>query len=107
MQFSMILVLAFTGIAFAQASCPSTMPLSLCCLSLNPFYENEYVWENVCGVTVPDTSLLTAAGCEANVSCIGPQWEGMYAACCEEYLNCPSEDGAVAYNCTGSLTDNE
>lgn len=68
MQFSMILVLAFTGIAFAQASCPSTMPLSLCCLSLNPFYENEYVWENVCGVTVPDTSLLTAAGCEANVS---------------------------------------
>lgn len=68
MQFLIVVpsLLAFT--AFAQASCPSAMPLSLCCLSLNPFYDNEYVWENVCGVTVPDTSLLTAAGCEADVS---------------------------------------
>ena len=61
-------MLAFTAVARASGSCPSAMPLSLCCLSLNPFYDNEYVWENICGVTVPDTSLLTAAGCEADVS---------------------------------------
>ena len=61
-------LLIFAAAAKASGTCPSAMPLSLCCLSLNPFYDNEYVWENVCGVTVPDTSLLTAAGCEANVS---------------------------------------
>ncbi|KZT67667.1 hypothetical protein DAEQUDRAFT_728906 [Daedalea quercina L-15889] len=96
-------LLALTTIV--SASCPSAMPLSLCCLTLEPFSANEYVWENECGATVPDTSLLTASGCEVNVPCEGQEWEGMYAACCEEYLNCPSEDGAVAYNCTGTVVE--
>ena len=67
MKVSIVIVpLVFAVVAYA--SCPSAMPLSLCCRSLAPFSDNEYVWENVCGITVPDTSLLTAAGCESSTT---------------------------------------
>lgn len=64
--FAFAPLLAFAAVV--QASCPSAMPLSLCCQSLEPFSDNEYVWENVCGITVPDTSLLTASGCEVSTT---------------------------------------
>lgn len=51
----------FAGLVASQ--CPTDQPIALCCLSLNPFSDNEYVWEDVCGITVPDTSLLVAAAC--------------------------------------------
>ncbi|KAH9921403.1 uncharacterized protein B0H18DRAFT_880182 [Fomitopsis serialis] len=100
---SLAILLSLAAVTAAQTSCPSAMPLSLCCVSLGPFSDNEYVWENVCGVTVPDTSLLTASGCESNIPHGSQEYQNMYAACCQEYLDCPSEDGAVAYNCTGTL----
>ncbi|TFY70090.1 hypothetical protein EVJ58_g10 [Rhodofomes roseus] len=79
---------AFAAIAAAQTSCPSAMPISLCCITLEPFSDNAYVWENVCGVTVPDTTILTASGCAAGTSlCGSQQYEDMYAACCQEYLS--------------------
>lgn len=53
-----------------QLQCSGAQPLNMCCQFLNPFSDNEYVWENVCGVHVPDTSVPVGSDCSMNV----PNW---------------------------------
>ncbi|KZT06214.1 uncharacterized protein LAESUDRAFT_726029 [Laetiporus sulphureus 93-53] len=94
-------VLALIGLV--AGSCSSPYSLSLCCISLGPYSDNAYVWENECGFDSSDESILVAAGCEVSATDCS---ENMYEACCVEYMpGCPSYDGAVGYNCTGSLVE--
>lgn len=46
------------------SQCSSSMPIHLCCLDVEPYSSNSYVWENICGFPgVNDTSVLVAGDC--------------------------------------------
>ncbi|PCH33207.1 hypothetical protein WOLCODRAFT_61862 [Wolfiporia cocos MD-104 SS10] len=97
-------ILIFTGLV--SASCSSPRELSLCCETLQPYSDNSYVWENECSFYTAVPSTLVASGCEVTSSWKSSTYEGMYAACCVEYMpGCEPTDGAVGWNCTGSVVD--
>ena len=56
---ALILTLAAASPALAQ--CTGT---SLCCQSLEPFSDNAYVWQNICGIQESDQSILVGSFCE-------------------------------------------
>lgn len=65
--FKSALALIALARAVAGACDNSGQPVALCCTSFGPASDFAYVLENVCGVTVPDQSLDTGAGCESGV----------------------------------------
>jgi len=99
----MLQTLALSIVSLAglvAGSCEAPYAISMCCISLAPYTDNAYVWNDVCGNTGLNENVLVASGCEVSSSCT---YEGYYAACCVEYMpNCPSTSGAIGYNCTGN-----
>lgn len=90
-----VTVLALVGLVTSQ--CPAGRSISLCCQSLEPFSDNEYVWENICSISVSDTSLLVGSDCDEGswytviflcsslillCSLSAPTLEGFYDTCC-------------------------
>ena len=61
--FSVILVAA-ASLPFVSAACSADKPVELCCRAVQPYYANEYVFKNVCNITVPDPNELTGSFCE-------------------------------------------
>ncbi|EED82884.1 predicted protein [Postia placenta Mad-698-R] len=104
--FKSALALIALARAVAGACDNSGQPIALCCTSFGPASDFAYVLENVCGVTVPDQSLDTGAGCESGVPCAGSEYQGDYSVCCAETISCQgNEDGVYGYNCTGSVVE--
>lgn len=98
---SLFLTLVVAGAAVHASpatSCPSERPNHLCCRSLGPFSDNEYVWENICGITGVDANVSTAAGCSPVASCLS----GVIATCCQTVIGCPASggvDGPIGLDC--------
>ncbi|KAI0034648.1 hypothetical protein K488DRAFT_45047 [Vararia minispora EC-137] len=97
----LIVLSIFLALAAAQTTernCPAEYPIGLCCISLEPFSANSYVWESVCGFTPPaDLSTPTASFCGAPGTC----YSGIIPVCCEKALTCQSGvDGPTGINCT-------
>ena len=50
--------------SLAEGQCSSPRSIHLCCRSLQPYSNNQYVWENICGYPgVEDTTVPVAGGC--------------------------------------------
>ncbi|KAJ3483821.1 hypothetical protein NLI96_g6058 [Meripilus lineatus] len=87
--------------ALVAATCAAPRPLQYCCRSLQPYYKNKYVWENICGYSgVADQNVPVAGGCAKLEPC---NIYGLYNVCCESLIPCPSStDGVIGLNCTGT-----
>ncbi|EKM49219.1 uncharacterized protein PHACADRAFT_265737 [Phanerochaete carnosa HHB-10118-sp] len=82
---------------FAAAQCTSG-GTRLCCLSLEPFSDNAYVWNNECGIQESDESILVGSFCDESSGTCPEEW---YDICCESTAVCQSGvDGPVGLNCS-------
>ena len=58
-----ILLIAIAS-PLVSATCTADRPVELCCRTVEPYYENEYVFQEVCNITVSDPNELTGSFCE-------------------------------------------
>ena len=57
-------VLSATVFLSPLAGAQCTSGTRLCCAELQPFSDNAYVWENICGIQESDQSIPVGSGCE-------------------------------------------
>ncbi|KAJ3550015.1 hypothetical protein NM688_g5121 [Phlebia brevispora] len=84
-----------------SAACPADQSIELCCITVETFGQGYYVFHDVCGYTL-DNSTVMAAGCdEVPDGC--SSFHGWYDACCNSTLLCQSGvDGPFGVDCTAT-----
>lgn len=58
------IALALISLQFVSAVCGGDKPVELCCRTVEPYADNEYVFKNICNITVSDPNELTGSFCD-------------------------------------------
>ncbi|KAJ3550014.1 hypothetical protein NM688_g5120 [Phlebia brevispora] len=106
-----------------SAACPTERSVELCCITIETFQQNAYVFEDVCGMSEPPDTVM-GTGCEEVPAgwqvvtlhenlCMSAYYNlsstfhGWYDACCESATICQSGAGGHSASIAPALMLNK